>query len=343
MRLPTNSPALDTSKRSQTEIACVEVERFLCEINRQAKSCMEKFEQLTLKRNVSKDQPELMDEMKPPFPNLKYLLIRNNELCEDMDLLPVAVWPCLQKVEVQGNPICRNYSGPPPLCKKLLIDSQRIEIIRNDSKQKAPKPSVCVPRGKIPKDHVVSKKHDIDKLLQEIRDAQCAILAKQEQVPAQSLPALLEDEDLDEVDDEEMEERPDLFLTEEKSNPFDWFKEETSRNLVPENMQSALCELESLLENGAKQRVLRASGTFKEKRHFDHEMPVEPQSYALDSKKPHRPKRTGNSSALGFGTRPESQQIRLQKERFDRMNDAQRERWLTKQSSADKQLQRVSN
>ncbi|RUS78772.1 hypothetical protein EGW08_013456, partial [Elysia chlorotica] len=66
----------------------------------------------------------------PPFPELRYLNLADNKICEEDALLAVAAWPMLLELDIQGNPLTTETSGDPPLIRRFLMDRLGIKVNR---------------------------------------------------------------------------------------------------------------------------------------------------------------------------------------------------------------------
>ncbi|GFR71749.1 X-ray radiation resistance-associated protein 1 [Elysia marginata] len=66
----------------------------------------------------------------PPFPELRYLNLADNKICEEDALLAVAAWPMLVELDIQGNPLTLETSGDPPLIRRFLMDRLGIKVNR---------------------------------------------------------------------------------------------------------------------------------------------------------------------------------------------------------------------
>ncbi|XP_062434496.1 X-ray radiation resistance-associated protein 1 [Rhea pennata] len=65
-----------------------------------------------------------------PFPELKHLSLAFNKIEEEMDLLPVAFFPCLKELTFHSNPLTTTRSGQPPLLTRLLQENLGIKLVR---------------------------------------------------------------------------------------------------------------------------------------------------------------------------------------------------------------------
>ncbi|XP_059163984.1 X-ray radiation resistance-associated protein 1-like isoform X2 [Physella acuta] len=74
--------------------------------------------------------PELDGPQVPPFPELRYLNLANNNICEEDALLAVAAWPLLAELDVYDNPLTTDFCGDPPLLKRFLQDRLGIKLNR---------------------------------------------------------------------------------------------------------------------------------------------------------------------------------------------------------------------
>ncbi|XP_077154939.1 X-ray radiation resistance-associated protein 1 [Ranitomeya variabilis] len=82
----------------------------------------------------------------PPLPSLKTLSLADNKICHEEDVLPVALFPSLEELIINGNPLTTLRKGDPPLLISFLQQRLGIKVIS----KKSPgihKPHVIIPRN----------------------------------------------------------------------------------------------------------------------------------------------------------------------------------------------------
>ncbi|XP_035827301.1 X-ray radiation resistance-associated protein 1 isoform X2 [Aplysia californica] len=75
--------------------------------------------------------PEKSEPQMPPFPELRYLNLSYNKICEEDALLAVAAWPMLMELDIYQNPLTTERSGDPPLLRRFLQDRLHIKLNRS--------------------------------------------------------------------------------------------------------------------------------------------------------------------------------------------------------------------
>ncbi|XP_069615562.1 X-ray radiation resistance-associated protein 1 [Ranitomeya imitator] len=83
--------------------------------------------------------------LSPPLPSLKTLSLADNKICHEEDVLPVALFPSLEELIINGNPLTTLRKGDPPLLISFLQQRLGIKVIC----KKSPgihKPHVIIPR-----------------------------------------------------------------------------------------------------------------------------------------------------------------------------------------------------
>ncbi|XP_073517168.1 X-ray radiation resistance-associated protein 1 [Phyllobates terribilis] len=81
----------------------------------------------------------------PPLPNLKTLSLADNKICHDEDVLPVALFPSLAEIIINGNPLTTLRKGDPPLLISFLQQRLGIKVICKKSLG-FDKPHLIIPR-----------------------------------------------------------------------------------------------------------------------------------------------------------------------------------------------------
>ncbi|KAM3936227.1 X-ray radiation resistance-associated protein 1 [Leptodactylus fuscus] len=81
----------------------------------------------------------------PPLPSLRTLSLADNKICHEEDVLPVALFPSLEELIINGNPLTTLRKGDPPLLWSFLQQRLGIKVIRKKS-QDYHKPHLVIPR-----------------------------------------------------------------------------------------------------------------------------------------------------------------------------------------------------
>ncbi|XP_071989917.1 X-ray radiation resistance-associated protein 1 isoform X2 [Engystomops pustulosus] len=81
----------------------------------------------------------------PPLPSLRILSLANNKICYEEDVLPVALFPSLEEINLKGNPLTTLRKGDPPLLRSFLQQRLGIRVIRKESPD-FHKPHLIIPR-----------------------------------------------------------------------------------------------------------------------------------------------------------------------------------------------------
>ncbi|CAL1529992.1 unnamed protein product [Lymnaea stagnalis] len=89
-----------------------------------------RIEELGLEASDLSEPQEQQGSQIPPFPELRYLNLVNNLICEEDGLLAVAAWPMLSEIDIYNNPLTTEINGDPPLLKRFLEDRLGIRLNR---------------------------------------------------------------------------------------------------------------------------------------------------------------------------------------------------------------------
>ncbi|XP_039544209.1 X-ray radiation resistance-associated protein 1 isoform X2 [Pimephales promelas] len=96
-----------------------------------------KFSEITMSQQKTektlerKEDGSSMDlRRRPPFQELRHLILANNEIAEEEALLPVALFPKLNELVIHSNPLTTQRSGDPPMLTYFLQDKLGIKIRR---------------------------------------------------------------------------------------------------------------------------------------------------------------------------------------------------------------------
>ncbi|KAM4046064.1 X-ray radiation resistance-associated protein 1 [Anomaloglossus baeobatrachus] len=81
----------------------------------------------------------------PPLPSLRTLSLADNKICHEEDVLPVALFPSLQELIINGNPLTTLRKGDPPLLISFLQQRLGIKVICRKS-PRLYKPHLIIPR-----------------------------------------------------------------------------------------------------------------------------------------------------------------------------------------------------
>ncbi|ESP05046.1 hypothetical protein LOTGIDRAFT_230081, partial [Lottia gigantea] len=75
-------------------------------------------------------KPKLEPASQIAFPELRYLSLAYNQICNEEALLAVAAWPMLSELVFHDNPLTTEHVGAPPLLKRFLHDRLGIKLVR---------------------------------------------------------------------------------------------------------------------------------------------------------------------------------------------------------------------
>ncbi|XP_064639371.1 X-ray radiation resistance-associated protein 1-like [Lineus longissimus] len=76
------------------------------------------------------EEEEKVEEIPPPFNDLRSIDLSYNKIEEEEGILAVAAWPMLAELLIHNNPLTMRHSGDPPLLKRFLKERLGIDIVR---------------------------------------------------------------------------------------------------------------------------------------------------------------------------------------------------------------------
>lgn len=127
------------------------------------------------------------ESLPPPFPELTYLNLAHNEIAYEENLLAVAAWPMLTKLDIHDNPLTTRHSGPPPLLKRYLVDRLGVHMVRQRPAS-APKPVIQVahtPSRKVEEVIRPLPKRPLQLMLEPSQDKPAVLPPSEEEAPQQ--------------------------------------------------------------------------------------------------------------------------------------------------------------